>query len=103
MKLKELRKENKKTQQEISNTLNIPIATYVRYENEETAPSIETLCKLADFYNVSLDYIANRNLANEFIYLSEDEKTLITAYRQMNKDNKFRYLAEAQGILLAQD
>lgn len=103
MKLKELRKENKKNQTEVAKYLNIAQTTYSGYEVETSEPTIDTLCKLADYYGVSLDYLVGRDFANEFIYLSEDEKTLITAYRQMNKDNKMRYLAEAQGILIAQD
>ena len=103
MKLKELRKENKKSQEDIAQFLNLNQTSYGRYELGTSEPTIDTLCKLADYYGVSLDYLVDRSFSNEFIYLSEDEKTLITAYRQMNKDNKLRYLAEAQGILIAQD
>ena len=103
MRLKELRKENKKTQQEVANLLNIAQTTYGGYELETSEPTIETLCKLADYYGVSLDYLVGREHANEFAYLSEQEKIIVTTFRQMNNDNKLRYIAEGQGILIAQN
>lgn len=103
MKLKELRKNDKKSQEDVSKFLNVARTTYIGYEQETSEPTIDTLCKLADYYGVSLDYLVGRDYANEFGYLSEDEKALLSAYRRMNKDNKIRYFAEAQGILIAQD
>ena len=103
MRLKELRKENKKTQLEIAELLHTTSQSYGRYELEISEPTIDTLCKLADYYGVSLDYLVGREHANDFAYLSEQEKIIVTTFRQMNNDNKLRYLAEGQGILIAQD
>ena len=103
MKLKELRNENKKNQTEIASSLHLSQQTYAKYELGQLEPSISTLCKLADYYNVSLDYLVGRDFTNEFIYLSDYEKNLITAFRQMNKENQIKFLAQAQGILIAQN
>ena len=103
MKLKELRKENKKNQTEVAKYLNIAQTTYSGYEVETSEPTIDTLCKLADYYGVSLDYLVGRDFANEFIYLSEYEKNLITQTRKLNEINKVRLLAEIQGMLIVQD
>lgn len=103
MKLKELRKENNITQEEMAKKLNIATSTYGGYELETSEPTIDTLCKLADYYGVSLDYLVGREYANEFAYLSEQEKIIVTTFRQMNNDNKLRYIAEGQGILIAQN
>ena len=103
MKLKELRKENKKSQEELAKYLNLNQTSYGRYELETSEPTIDTLCKLADYYGVSLDYLVGRDFSNEFGYLNNEEKEIIRAYRQMNRDNKIRYYAEAQGILIGQD
>ena len=35
--------------------------TYSKYERGEREPDIETLIKLADFYNLPLDYMLGRN------------------------------------------
>lgn len=102
MRLKELRKENKKTQEELATLLNTTRVSYGRYELETSEPTIDTLCKLADYYGVSLDYLVGRNFNNEYGYISEDEKTMLNAYRTLNKNNKIRIIAEAQGMAIAQ-
>lgn len=103
MNLKELRKENKKSQEDISKYLNVARTTYIGYEQQTSEPTIDTLCKLADYYDVSLDYLVGREYANEFAYLSEQEKIIVATFRQMNNDNKLKYIAEGQGILIAQN
>lgn len=59
-KLKELRKAEKLTQQELADTLNISRVNYTRYETDKVRPDYETLIKIADFYDVSLDEIFDR-------------------------------------------
>ena len=61
-KLKELRKTENLTQQQISEKLNIPRVNYTRYENDAVRPDYETLIKIADFYEISLDELFGRNI-----------------------------------------
>lgn len=56
-KLKELRKENNYSQQEIANLLGIAQVTYSHYETGSRCIPIKSLIKLAKFYNVSTDYL----------------------------------------------
>ena len=60
-KLKELRISEGLTQQELSVRLGISRVNYTRYETDKVRPDYETLIKLADFYNVSLDEFFDRN------------------------------------------
>lgn len=60
-KLKELRISEGLTQQELSVRLGISRVNYTRYETDKVRLDYETLIKLADFYNVSLDEIFDRN------------------------------------------
>lgn len=60
-KLKELRISEGLTQQELSVRLGISRVNYTRYETDKVRPDYETLIKLADFYNVSLDEIFDRS------------------------------------------
>ena len=60
-KLKELRKSEGLTQQAVANFLKTSRVNYTRYENDTVRPDYETLIKLADFYDVSLDEIFNRD------------------------------------------
>lgn len=58
--LKELRKRRKLTQVSLQIQTGIEQALLSKFENEERIPPTETLLKLADFYNVSIDYILCR-------------------------------------------
>lgn len=57
--LYELRRDSNKTQQDIASYLNIKQNTYSQYENGQRQLSIDVLIKLAQYYNVSTDYILN--------------------------------------------
>lgn len=56
----ELRKLNKKTQRDVANILKIAQPSYVRYENGSSEPSLENLVKLADYFDVSIDFLLGR-------------------------------------------
>ena len=55
--IKDLREDNDLTQKEISKFLNISQVAYSYYELNKRNIPLELLCKLADFYNTSLDYL----------------------------------------------
>ena len=59
--LKNLRKAENLTQAELAEKLNISRVNYTRYENDAVRPDYETLIKIADFYDVTLDEIFERN------------------------------------------
>ena len=56
--IRALREDNDKTQQEIADLLCIKQTTYSKYELGRVAIPIDALMTLADFYGVSLDYLA---------------------------------------------
>ncbi len=63
--LKSLRKEKDLTQRELANILNISNGTIAMYETNKRQPDNETLTILADFFNVSTDYLlARTNIRN---------------------------------------
>lgn len=51
--LKEVRKSQKLTQQEVADRLGIPVATYRNWEQGRTTPAGESLSKLSSFFHVS--------------------------------------------------
>ena len=55
--LKELRLEHGMTQQYIANLLNIKQQSYIRYEYGTGEPSLNTLMKLAQIFEVTTDYL----------------------------------------------
>lgn len=102
MRLKELRKEKKLTQIEISKILNVAPTTYLGYEKEKYQPPIELLCQLADYYGVTLDYLIGRNYANDIGYLNDQQKTAIELARQLNQANLNQAIAYMSGLLVNQ-
>ena len=58
--LKELRKNRGYTQISLQIQTGIEQALLSKFENEERVPPTETLFRLAEFYNVSIDYILCR-------------------------------------------
>ena len=59
-KLKEFRISYNLTQTELATKLFISRVNYTRYENGKVRPDYETLIKIADFYDVSLDELFDR-------------------------------------------
>ncbi|WP_289302113.1 helix-turn-helix domain-containing protein [Sporofaciens musculi] len=59
--IRNLREDNDKTQNELAEYLNIKQTTYSKYELGKINIPIEMLIKLADFYDVSLDYLTGRD------------------------------------------
>jgi transcriptional regulator with XRE-family HTH domain len=58
--LKRLREDKKLSQQQLADRLNINRSTYARYELAQTQPDYDTLKKIADFFQVSIDYLLGR-------------------------------------------
>ena len=55
--LTKLREEMGLSRKEAATKLNMPYTTYLNYENNEREPNSETLIQIADFFNVSIDYL----------------------------------------------
>lgn len=60
MKLRELRKKRKISQVKLSMDLNMSQNTISRYETGERQPGITELILLADYFDVSIDYLVGR-------------------------------------------
>ncbi|EAC9357965.1 XRE family transcriptional regulator, partial [Listeria monocytogenes] len=59
--LKQLRKNNNKTQEDISKILGISRGAYSHIENGRNEPDMETIVKLANIFGVSTDYLLGRS------------------------------------------
>ena len=58
--IKNLREDNDLTQKQLSKFLNISQVAYSYYGPNKRNIPLELLCKLADFYNTSIDYLLYR-------------------------------------------
>ena len=62
-----LREDNSKTQQQIANLLHIGQRTYCDYESGKTRIPVDSLLLLAKYYDVSVDYISGAsNIKNHY-------------------------------------
>lgn len=89
MKLKELRLKANYTQKNIAEMLNIPLNTYTQYELGNREPTVSTLTKIANIYNVSLDYLLENSKApqkkSEF---TTQEEEIIDMFRNLSKTSQ---------------
>jgi transcriptional regulator with XRE-family HTH domain len=63
--LAELQSKGDYLKKDICQAVGIGIMTYYRYEIGQRTPPLETLIALADFFNVSLDYLVGREFPKE--------------------------------------
>lgn len=56
-KIKKAREDTGFTQREVAKEVALPQSTIAKYETGKLEPSLETLGLLADFYNVSADWL----------------------------------------------
>ena len=61
MRIRDLREDNDLTQKQIAEYLMCDQSLYSKYERGEREIPLNLIIKLADYYNVSLDYIVGRN------------------------------------------
>lgn len=87
MNLSILRKKKGLTQEEIAKFLNLSTTGYSYYEQGKREPNIDILCKLADYYNVSLDYLVGRERVDDIGYLDQDQTTLVKIIKKLNHQN----------------
>jgi transcriptional regulator with XRE-family HTH domain len=59
--LKELRKEKGVTQNEVATPLGVDRSTYGKYETGDSIPDIDKLMWLAEYFDVSVDYLLGRS------------------------------------------
>lgn len=60
-----LRKEKSLSQEDVAREFGVVVRAYQRYEYGQREPQLSTLVKMADFYEVSLDYLAGRSETRE--------------------------------------
>lgn len=59
--LRELRRNKKITQTVLAGQIGITLKQIQRYELEENEPTLSVLLRLADYFDVSLDYLVGRS------------------------------------------
>ena len=90
--LKELRIHQGLTQQEISQQLNISRQVYSYYESGRRLPDLDTACRLANYFQITLDQLVLTGLhlsdTDPFVSLPEDYQDMLRSYHQLSPDNQ---------------
>lgn len=100
--LRDLREDSDKTQKEVADFLGIVQVQYHRYETGKREIPYHMVIKLAEFYNVSLDYISgltNDKMGLTKSSLNEKETKLIKFFRELNDFQQGRLLERAEALL----
>lgn len=67
LRLRELRNSKKLKQTDLAEFLDIDRTTYSKYETGDNATPLDILIKLADYYDVTLDYLVGRTERPELV------------------------------------
>ena len=92
--IKELRKKHKLTQSELANKIGVTTSSIGMYETEVRQPSYGVLCKIAEVFDVSVDYLLGRTSSFKIAETKAEYKVddLDPAYFKISKE------AQEQGI-----
>ena len=85
------------TQQDAASALGMSISTYRNYEQGRTDPSLEMLRRIAELFNVSVDYLVGLPDRSPEC-LTEGERELLSLYRKSNDAGKRAIIASSYGI-----
>lgn len=86
--LRQLRQEKKLTRDELAGRLNVSYSAVSKYETNVRFPDKETLIRLADFFEVSVDYLLCRSNIRETadkLLNSSNESFLVSSPRSIYK------------------
>ena len=101
-KIKQLREEMTLTQKECADKFGVTLRAWQTYEQGVSEPKYELLCKIADMFNVSLDYLLGRTPVRAMNTLpvgalSEEEvkdidAAIVTGYTQLSLEARRAFI-----------
>ncbi|MFB5267888.1 helix-turn-helix domain-containing protein [Paenibacillus enshidis] len=80
-----LRENRKLTQEELASQLQISRASLSHYEKNRRKPDFDTLHKIADFFQVSIDYLLGRD--DDFVPAAKDEILEFSENLELSDEN----------------
>lgn len=89
-KLKSLRNEKGISQQQLADIVGVTQQSINKYENHKIEPDIFTLIAIADYFDVSIDYLVGRFDSDDLsaFVIKDAEKSLILKYRKLKAEEK---------------
>lgn len=93
--IRELRKHKDLTMKDLGSQIGVSESTVSLYENDKRQPDQDTLLRIADYFQVSIDYLLGRTDVKHIAMQSDkapspsvtdEEKALLGYFRSMNKE-----------------
>ena len=91
--LKDLRKTNKITQEKLATIIGVERSSIGKYESSSTIPSKETLVKIAQYFNVTTDYL----LGNEIKIQTDKKGIKIPVFSKVSADMPISAIEDVVG------
>ena len=92
--LKKLREDASVSQKALADAIGVSQQSVNKYENHNIEPDIETLIRIADFFDTSVDYIIGHSSVRRRIEevrvfeLNDNESSVIERYRTLTPKQK---------------
>lgn len=105
LRIKDLRTERHLTQQDVADATCISRSVLSQYEAGSVDPTASVISRLADYFQVSIDYLVGRedDLGNISLPSqstpSRKERELLAIFRQMTDAQQNRFLGIGEGMI----
>lgn len=107
IKLKELRQIKNLTQKQVADFLKCNQTAVGKYERGELEPSISNICKLADFFGCTTDYLLGREddfgvvagNASNAPALTQEETQLLKDFRLLDDISKYKVIGYCHALI----
>jgi len=89
---------NGREQQELTNYLNLKKTAYSDWKSGKSESYRKYIVEIAEFFDVSIDYLVYGKEKNTSLNLPEDEAELLKYYKQLPEKEKIRLVSRAEAI-----
>lgn len=100
MRIKELREEKNISQEILAKETGTSQRNIGRWENEENEPTYKQLIKIADFFNVTIDYLVGREddfgITQIKSTLTYREQKLLSAFKLLDDNVKDKIIEDCE-------
>lgn len=90
--LKYLRECDNISQRQLADKIGVSQQSINKYENHNIEPDIETLIRIADYFNTTVDNVighsTSTNLDSQGVPISAEESRIINSYRRLSDKQK---------------
>ena len=104
--IKELRLSKKLSQQKLAKELFVNQTAVSQWERGVTTPNLQLLTKLAEYFDVTVDYIIgkseskkNPHVDNDKEELTADENKLLKNFRELNEEGQYMLISQSEALV----